>query len=328
VEIGNAAPSWKGLDGVDGKKHGLDDYKDAKVLVVAFTCNSCPVAKAYEDRFISFVKDYKEKGVAFVAINCNNIPADRLDKMKERAEKKGSHFDYVYDPSQKSGRAYGATVTPHLFVLDKNRRIAYMGAFDNNMAPSKVENHYVRDAVEALLAGKQPEISETRQFGCGIKYKPKPPEVALKVVDPEGYAAEIEEHQGKVILVDFWATWCIPCLKEFHHTVEWSEKYADQGLAVISVSLDDLDAETKAQALAFLKGKKAVLPNLLSSLDIEESMEAFDIESGALPHYKIYDRKGKLVKKFELDSDKPPVHSDIEAAIREALGLAKLKAEG
>ena len=107
------------------------------------------------------------------AINVNNLPADRLDKMRERAEKKGFNFDYLYDSSQATGRAYGATVTPHLFVLDRNRKIAYMGAFDDAINPSKVQAHYIADAVDTLLAGKKPEVTETRQRGCGILYEKK-----------------------------------------------------------------------------------------------------------------------------------------------------------
>ena len=171
LDVGDKAPTFKGLIGIDDERHSLSDYNDAKVVVIAFTCNHCPVAVAYEDRFVQFTKEYKDKGVAFVAINVNNLPADRLDRMKERAEKKGFNFDYLYDPTQKVGRNYGATVTPHMFVLDKDRRIAYMGAFDDSQNPNKVKEEYVRDAVDALLRGEEPEVKESRQFGCSIKYE-------------------------------------------------------------------------------------------------------------------------------------------------------------
>ncbi len=171
LSVGDPAPKFKKLIGVDDKRHSFDDYKDAKVLVVCFTCNHCPVAQDYEDRFIAFVKKYKDKGVAFVAINVNNIPADRLPKMKERAKEKGFNFDYLYDPTQKIARDFGATVTPHLFVLDQQRRVAYMGAFDDSRNPAKVKKRYVIDAVEALLAGEKPSVTETRAFGCTIKWE-------------------------------------------------------------------------------------------------------------------------------------------------------------
>ena len=170
VNVGDKPPAFQNLEGVDGKPHSLSDYKDAEVLVVAFTGNNCPVAQAYQERFRNLVRDYRGKKVQFIAINANAGEADRLDEMKEHAAARNFSFDYLADPQQKVARAYGAAATPHLFVLDKERRIAYMGAFDDSMNPAKVEHHYVRDAVEALLKGEDPEIAESKQFGCPILY--------------------------------------------------------------------------------------------------------------------------------------------------------------
>ncbi len=170
LNIGDKAPAWKSLIGIDDKEHSLDDLKDAKAVVVAFTCNHCPIAQAYEDRFTAFAREAKKRGVAFVAINVNTIEPDRLDKMKERAEQKGFNFPYLYDESQQIGKDYGAAVTPHLFVLDGDRKVAYMGAFDSDINRREGDRLYVEDAVEAILAGKQPEVTETRPSGCSIKY--------------------------------------------------------------------------------------------------------------------------------------------------------------
>jgi len=109
--------------------------------------------------------------VQLVAVNVNTIAADRLDKMKERAAKKGFNFPYLYDATQKIGRDYGATVTPHVFVLDKDRKIAYAGAVDDNMQLDKVKSPHLRNALDALLAGKKPPQEVTKQFGCSIKYE-------------------------------------------------------------------------------------------------------------------------------------------------------------
>lgn len=171
LDVGDQTPSWNDLIGADDKPHSLDDLKKAKAVVVVFTCNHCPIAVIYEDRIIEFTKMYKEKGVALVAINVNKLPADRLDKMKVRAEEKGFSFPYLYDPTQQIGRDYGATVTPHCFVLDAKRTIAYMGAFDDNMLARKVKKQHVRDAVDALLAGRRPEMTEVQQIGCNIEYE-------------------------------------------------------------------------------------------------------------------------------------------------------------
>ncbi len=170
VSIGDKGAAWKDLIGIDDKKHGLEDLAKAKAVVVVFTCNHCPVATAYEDRLVKLSKDYGAKGVQVVAINVNNLPEDKLDKMKERAKAKGFTFPYLYDPSQKVAKDYGAAVTPHWFVLDGERKIAYMGAFDDNQNAGKVKERHVDKALDAILAGKQPEVTETRFLGCGIKF--------------------------------------------------------------------------------------------------------------------------------------------------------------
>jgi peroxiredoxin len=171
LKIGDAVANFAGIIGIDDKEHGLADYQGAKLVVVVFTCNHCPVAVAYEDRLVALQKDYQAKGVQLVAVNVNTIADDRLDKMKERAAKKGFNFPYLYDATQKIGRDYGATVTPHVFVLDKDRKIAYVGAVDDNMEPDKVKSPHLRNALDALLAGKRPPQEVTKQFGCGIKYE-------------------------------------------------------------------------------------------------------------------------------------------------------------
>jgi peroxiredoxin len=170
VKIGDAAPAWSGIQATDGKLHGLADLKDAKLVVLVFTCNHCPVAQGYEDRLVALQKDYQSKGVEVVAVNVNNIPDDRLEPMKKRAEEKGFNFPYLYDVTQKMGRDYGATVTPHVFVLDKDRKIAYVGAVDDNLTVASVKTNFLRDALDALLAGKAPPKAVTQQFGCSIKY--------------------------------------------------------------------------------------------------------------------------------------------------------------
>jgi peroxiredoxin len=167
VAIGAKAPDFK-VKGIDGKEYTLESFKDAKAIVLSFTCNSCPVAVAYEDRFIAFAKKYKEKGVVFLAINCNT--GENLAAMKTRAEEKGFPFLYAFDETSDSGHKYGARVTPHMFVLDKDRKVAYRGSFDDKQdGPTK---SFLASAVDALLEGKKVELTSTKAFGCGIKLKP------------------------------------------------------------------------------------------------------------------------------------------------------------
>ena len=170
VEIGDRAPDWSKIIGIDDKEHSLADFKDAKAIVLVFTCNHCPVAKAYEERLVKLQKDYKKKGVQLVAVNVNNVPEDKLDKMKVRAKEKQFNFPYLYDETQKIGRDYGADKTPHVFVIGKERKIVYMGAIDDNMKADKVTSNHLADALDAILAGEAPATPVTKQFGCSIKY--------------------------------------------------------------------------------------------------------------------------------------------------------------
>jgi peroxiredoxin len=171
LKLGDRAPKWSGLSGTDDAKHGLSDYAGAKVLVVVFTCNNCPVARAYEDRLIALETDYQPKGAQIVAIDVNHSGGEGLDDMKDRAKEKGFNFPYLNDPTQKSARDHGAKNTPHVFVFNKDRKLVYQGGIDDSMNESKVKRHYLRDALDAILAGKLPKEQETAHPGCGIKWK-------------------------------------------------------------------------------------------------------------------------------------------------------------
>ena len=177
LAVGAKAPEFNGLEGVDGKKVSLDTFKNAKVLVVCFHCNECPVATDYQDRYIEFVKKYRDKGVAFIAINCDivNVDEENLKAMKARAAEMKYNFPYVIDPTGKLADEYTAKATPHLFVFDVQRKLQYSGAFDDKQKREKVTKNYLADAVDALLAGKTPALAKTKTFGCGIRNKPDEP---------------------------------------------------------------------------------------------------------------------------------------------------------
>jgi peroxiredoxin len=172
LSIGDAAPEWKDLVGVDGKKVSLADLVEKRIVVVVFTCNSCPYAVDYEDRLVAFHEKYGQgtEGVALVAVNVNRIEEDRLPAMTERAEAKGFRFPYLYDESQQIAKDYGAIRTPEFFVLDADRNIAYMGAMDDSSDIRKVKLRYLEEAVDAILAGKQPGLVETPPIGCAIRF--------------------------------------------------------------------------------------------------------------------------------------------------------------
>src|SRR5271157_5140353 len=176
VKIGDKAPDFSAIPAAapNGEQTSLtlSDLKEDLVVLV-FLANHCPVVKACDDRIIDFANDYKDKPVKLVAV-CVDVSnaQDRLPGIKEHMKDKKLNYSYGYDESQAIGRAYGASATPHFFVLDKERKIRYMGAMDDNARnEAKVTKHYLRDAVDALLAGKTPPIEETRAVGCSVKYK-------------------------------------------------------------------------------------------------------------------------------------------------------------
>src|SRR3954453_6732908 len=172
LSIGDAAPDWKNLEGTDGKKHSLADFADKDVLVICFTCNTCPYAVDYEDRLIALAKKFAAEGnrCALVAINANKVKDDLLPAMQERAKTKGFNFPYLHDETQQVARSYGATYTPEFVVLNKERKVVYLGAMDDSPDGKNITKRYLEDAVAAILAGKQPEVTETPAVGCAVRY--------------------------------------------------------------------------------------------------------------------------------------------------------------
>ena len=177
LKSGDYAPDFC-LPGMDGKVYCLNDFKEkAKALVVAFWCNHCPHVIKNENRMIKIGKDYQKKGVGFVLISANdviNYPQDGLEKMKKRAKEKRYPFPYLYNEDQTVAHAYGAKVTPHIFVFDSELKLRYRGAIDDNPdLENRETNHYLRDALDTILDEKPEQIihPETQPKGCSIKWK-------------------------------------------------------------------------------------------------------------------------------------------------------------
>ena len=173
---GDKATDFK-LKSVDGKNYSMSDYKDAKGFIVVFTCNTCPFAVKYQDRINDLAKKYKSKGYILLAINSNDPevqPDDTFAKMQAKAKDKGFAFPYLVDEGGKIYPQYGATKTPHVFLLDKNLVVKYIGAIDDNPDDENdVKKHYLEDAIASLESGKDPSPSVTKAIGCSIKAKKK-----------------------------------------------------------------------------------------------------------------------------------------------------------
>ncbi len=174
LKVGDTAPDFR-LKNIDGKMVSLKDYKKAKGFIVTFTCNTCPYAVMYEDRIVELHKKMEPQGYPVVAIQPNDPgvqPGDSFSKMQQRAKEKKFPFAYLMDEGQKVYPQYGATRTPHIFLLDKNLKVRYIGALDDNASDaSAVTKRYVEDAIAALEKGKDPEVTSTKAVGCTIKAK-------------------------------------------------------------------------------------------------------------------------------------------------------------
>jgi peroxiredoxin len=174
MKLGTPAPPFA-LRGVDDKQYSLASFKDAQVLVVIFTCNHCPYAKAVEERLVAFQREYQRRGVQLVAINPNDsraYPDDDFAHMVERAKERGFNFPYLHDETQEVARAYNAACTPDIFVFDQARDLLYNGRFDDNWKePGKVTRQELRAVVDAALSGKKIEFEPVPSMGCSIKWK-------------------------------------------------------------------------------------------------------------------------------------------------------------
>ena len=174
LALGEHAPAFA-LTGVDGREHALAHYDDAELLVLIQSCNHCPYVIAWEERMVGVQADYAGRGVRLVAVNSNDAarsPRDSFEQMTARAAERGFNFDYLYDPTQEIARTLGSQRTPEVFVFDRERRLVYHGAIDDNRDESAVERRYLRDALDALLAGGRPSVAETPAVGCTVKWLP------------------------------------------------------------------------------------------------------------------------------------------------------------
>ena len=327
LAIGSSAPDFA-LPGIDGKTHKLSDYAASKVLAIVFTCNHCPTAQLYEPRIKKLAADYANKGVALVAIQPNNPNAIRLDElgytdlsdslaeMKIRAAYRHFNFPYLYDgETQSVSRAYGPKATPHVFIFDQQRKLRYEGRIDNSQRESLVKTQDARNAINALLAGQPVQVAHTGVFGCSTKWISKEASRAeeMKKIETEPVRLDMASADdlkklranptGKVLLVNFWATWCGPCVHEFPdiETTYRMYRLRDFDLVMVSTNMPD----EKAGVMKVLEREHASSRNLLfGSTDTYAMQAAFDPkwESG-VPYTVLLAPDGKVLYREEGEVD-------------------------
>ena len=326
LKLGDRAPDFR-LPGVDGKTYTLGDFADTPVLMVIFTCNHCPTAQAYEQRIIDLHREYQDRGVAVVAISPNDPLAVRLDElgytdvgdsledMKIRAKHRAFEFPYLYDgETQATSAAYGVLATPHVYIFDQDRRLRYVGRIDDNDI-KEPNSHDARNALDAILAGKQVEVVQTPVFGCSTKWADKrqsaedslekwnqePAE--LKVITPADLKTRLTEKSENYRLVNVWATWCIPCVEEMDELVTIHRMYRKRPFELITVSADDKSESDKA--LKVLQQKHCSASNYI--LDAESRDDLFasvDPEwKGAVPFTALISPEGKVIHRVHGEMD-------------------------
>lgn len=327
LAIGSPAPDFA-LPGIDGQTHKLSDYSASRLLVVVFTCNHCPTAQLYENRIKKLAEDYRGKSVTLVAIQPNDPEAVRLDElgwtdvgdgledMKIRAEYRHFNFPYLYDgETQAVARAYGPKATPHVFVFDENRKLRYEGRLDNSQRESLVKTQDARNAIEALLAGKPVPVEHTGVFGCSTKWKSKrsgrleemkrieAEPVRLELASAEDLKKLRTNPTGKVLLVNFWATWCGPCLTEFPDLETTYRMYRRRDFDMVTVAANLPDE--KPGVIKELEKQHASGRNLqFASEDTYAMQAAFDPkwESG-VPFTMLIAPDGKVLYRKQGDVD-------------------------
>lgn len=305
LAIGSPAPDFS-LPGIDGKTHTLKEYSASPILAIVFTCNHCPTAQLYEGRIKKLDEDYRGKGVKLIAIDPNDPSAIRLDElgytdvsdsleeMKIRAAYRHFTFPYLYDgETQSVSNAYGPKATPHIFIFDKQRILRYEGHIDNNQRESLVKTQDARNALDAMVSGQSVAVAHTAVFGCSTKWKSKISTAAQEMTKIEAEPVKVEAASAadlkalranasdKVLLVNFWATWCGPCVGEFHdlETTWRMFRQRDFDLVTVSTNLPD----ERAGVMKELQKQHASSRNLQFASDDTYAMQAaFDAkwESG------------------------------------------------
>jgi len=319
LSLGSTAPNFE-LPGVDGKIHKLADYASSPVLVVVFTCNHCPIAQMYERRIMQLAADYRDRNVAVVAIQPNDPKAitideldssdmsDSLEEMKIRAEFKHLTYLYLYDgETQSVADAYGPQATPHVFVFDRDRRLRYEGRMDNSYRVELVKTHEARDAIDALLAGREVAVKHTGVFGCSTKWKEKQAArletlrkiesqpVQLEMASAEDLRKLRANPTKKTLLVSFWATWCGSCMHEFPDLQDTFRMYGARDLELVTVAANMPDE--KNSVLRLLEKMHATSRNLLfASADTAALQAAFDPNwESAVPYTVLIAPDGRVL---------------------------------
>lgn len=340
LTVGDAVPEFE-LKDLSGQPHSLKSYR-GKPTIVAFISARCPISNLYKDRIKAVAEDYSKRGVNFVAINSS--ADETVEEVRAHAEENKLGFTILKDTNNLIADAYAAERTPKVYVVDAEGALRYRGRIDNSQNLRLVKQHDLRAALDELLSGKSVTIADTQAMGCVIQRvqnlaqsktakpatgkpatgKPASPKPATPVaagpkvlpLKPAAYAGMIKASAGKVVVVNFWATWCGPCVAEFPEFVKLTDEYKTKGVRFVHITADDMSDLKKA--VAFLKEQKSKADQFIQDTDDPQEMidVVFKDWPGTLPATFVYDKTGKMTFHRMGIIDRDVLVAEIEKALK------------
>src|SRR5215470_9214114 len=346
--VGAPAPDFTLAD-LSGKSHALKDYR-GKTVVISFISARCPISNAYKERIRAVADEYSKRDVAFLGVNSN--ADESVEEMRAYAAKNNLDFTILKDKGNVVADAYAAERTPKVYVIDGEGVLRYQGRIDNSQNPSLVKRNDLREALNEMLAGKPVSVADTRALGCMIKRvqdakaapakvsakttaeqpAPNPKAVPVKVsakttaaqsapkigtLKPADFNKFKDSARGKVLVLNFWATWCGPCVAEFPELVALDEKYRDKGVKLVGITADD-PSDVQPKVIPFIKKQKVKFDIVLQDTDDPEQMmnQITKDWNGVIPATFVYDKQGNLAYSHFGIIDRDLLVAEIEKALK------------
>ncbi|MCI0523908.1 MAG: redoxin domain-containing protein [Acidobacteria bacterium] len=325
--VGQPAPDFTLAD-LNDQSHSLKDYR-GKTVVVSFISARCPISNAYKDRIRAVADEYGKRGVAFLGVNSNSD--ESLEEMRAYAAKNNLTFTILKDPGNVVADEYAAERTPKVYVIDGEGVLRYQGRIDNSQNLRMVKRNDLREALNEMLSGKPVSVAETKALGCLIKRvqdisvvpakappaQPKSADPIVAALKPADFAKFKDSAKGKVLVINFWATWCGPCIAEFPEFVALDAKYRDKGVKFVGITADD-PADVQPKVIPFIKKQKVAFDIVLQ--DTDDPQEMIDQINkdwpGVLPATFVYDKQGNLAYSRFGIIDRNLLVAEIEKALK------------
>jgi peroxiredoxin len=326
--VGQPVPDFTLAD-LSGRTHSLKDYR-GKSVVVGFISARCPISNAYKDRIRAIADEYAKRGVAFLGVNSS--ADESIEEARAYAAKNNLDFPILKDEGNVVADAYAAERTPKIYLIDGEGVLRYQGRIDNSQDPRMVKRNDLREALNEMLSGKPVSVAETKALGCLIKRvqdakaipamapaKTKVTQAEPKVgtLKPADFGKFKDSAKGKVLVLNFWATWCGPCVAEFPELVALDAKYRDKGVKLVGITADDAD-DVQPKVIPFIKKHNVKFDIIRQDTDDPEEMlnQITKDWNGVIPATFVYDKKGNLAYSRFGIIDRDLLVAEIEKALK------------